>query len=253
MANGIEFRVMESENWQGADLDEIICVANNVSEILCDYPVGVIKKVRIEHFHGATKNTADCGPVIHPPNGNGEFCMRLCTGGEAWGQYAYQIAHELGHILENIDITGDNPSGLWILDTINEVSSLLTLDKIFQEWDSDGAPVTNPNWESITVLNYKRRLLTDTKPLGEFLESHKAELKTNNYLLHMTNGLVHEILPLFEKYHPTCWRAVEKLNLDYDSKDTDAERFQKWLALCKEGEEHKFVTELEKLLMPAFI
>ncbi len=154
------------------------------------------------------------GPIVLFKRGTkGEYFVKLNTGDRYWCQYAFQFAHEFGHILCRYK-DGD-ATNKWFEETICEVASLFALRAMANVWQ-DYPPY--PNWSGYskhlelyaTERIEKYKLPPDTR-LPDFLAKNVVYLKSNATDRTRNAGVAIELLPIFEK-HPEGWKAVHYLN-----------------------------------------
>src|SRR5688500_12778438 len=72
----------------------------------------------------------------------GEIRVKLNVGGSYWAQFAFQFAHEMGHIVGNFEeYPNPNP---WFEETVCEVASLFVLGRMAESWKTRPP---YPNWK----------------------------------------------------------------------------------------------------------
>ena len=123
--------------WGGASTQDIEQVLNSTARQIWPYvPQGSRATIQVERSR--------TGPIVLFRRGErGEYLVRLDTEKTFWSQYAFQFAHELGHIICGYK-KGDR-SNLWFEETICETASLFVLRKMADEWKSNPP---HPNWKA---------------------------------------------------------------------------------------------------------
>ncbi len=154
------------------------------------------------------------GPIVLFQRGpEGEYRVRLDTSSTYWSQYAFQFAHEMGHILADYK---ENPHrNKWFEEAICETASLYALRDMAKSWKTN-APYDNWRGYSTSLGEYAdERLaaakLPEGKTLADWFADHEAELyqtPTNRELNLVVAG---QLLPLFEE-KPQRWEAIGWLN-----------------------------------------
>ena len=84
------------------------------------------------------------GPIVLFRRGpEGEYYVRLNTGNTYWSQYAFQFAHEFGHVL--CGYREGERCNKWFEESLCETASLFALRGMSLTWKSDPP---YPNWKS---------------------------------------------------------------------------------------------------------
>jgi len=143
----------------------------------------------------------------------GEYQVRLDTGDTYWAQYAFQFAHELGHILSGYREGGRNNK--WFEESLCELASLFALRRMSDAWEE--AP-PYPNWRSFApALNrYAQERIDDARlPQGTTLAAWYREradrLARDPTRRELNNVVAVALLPHFEAA-PEHWEAIGWLN-----------------------------------------
>lgn len=154
------------------------------------------------------------GPIVLFQRGpRGEYFVKLNTGERYWCQYAFQFAHEFGHILSRYK-DGDT-TNKWFEESICEVASLYALRAMAKSWKT-GAPY--PNWSGYSshLQQYAKERIEQFKlpgdvHFGTWYAQNAVHLKTHPTDRRKNAAVAIELLPLFEE-NPGSWRAVHYLN-----------------------------------------
>jgi hypothetical protein len=154
------------------------------------------------------------GPIVLFERGPaGEYRVRLDTGATYWSQYAFQFAHEMGHILANY--REDPHRNKWFEEAICETASLYALRDMAKTWKTN-APYNNWRGYSTSLAAYAdERLaaskLPEGKTLAAWFADHEAELYQNSTNREFNLIVAGQLLPLFEE-QPSRWEAISWLN-----------------------------------------
>lgn len=201
--------VLAENGWNGGSNENITMVLQSAARELwkhMDHPA--LKPLIVSNGKG--------GPIVYYKRGqNGEYRVRLNTGGKYWSQYSYQFSHEFCHIL--CGYKDADRSNLWFEETICETASLFSLRAMSESWKR------NPpykNWQSFSpnLLNYAQERieehqlkLDDETSLKTFYNQHALHLRTNPTDRTKNTAMAIELLKLFEE-QPEHWNAIQFLN-----------------------------------------
>jgi hypothetical protein len=190
----------------------------------------------LPHFHGVRIEPIfvqpDGGPItLYRRNRDKQIVVKLSTTDTRWAQYAFQFAHELGHVLcrfdENVGQT------LWFEESLCELSSIYCLRQMAKEWQFR-PPYSN--WEGYAkhLAKYAQdRIDAHPLPEGQSLATWyraNAEALGKNGTDRDRNTIVAAaLLPMFEK-EPQHWAAIHYLNdaKPRDGKWTFEQHLQRW-------------------------
>ncbi|HYG76792.1 MAG TPA: hypothetical protein VEK08_17445 [Planctomycetota bacterium] len=190
------------------------------------------------------------GPItLYKRGPNGEIQIKLDTGGTLWAQYAFQFAHEMGHVLCSYD--EDDHKNKWFEESICELASLFVLRRMSKSWESQPP---YPNWKNYAphLKSYAdERMKTAQLPAGQTLAQWYADnapvLASNATDRERNNVVATALLPLFEA-QPERWEAVTWLNAE---KLTPLHTFKDYLFAWRRNapEKHRpFITMIAKEL-----
>ena len=98
------------------------------------------------------------------------FRVQLTARDKLWAQFAYQFAHELCHVLSNLERLRGNPNN-WFVEALCELSSVFTLRKMAERWRTQPP---YPNWASdaASLAGYTVRTSCQ-RTLLSFVEFHQ--------------------------------------------------------------------------------
>ncbi len=218
---------VEGDGWGVAAKDEIETVLKAVAdELTARVPVKVAVPIAVTHTDRAPM-------VLYEKGGAGEYQVRLHAGDRRWGEYVYEFAHELCHIMSNYDAHGGLDSrkyNQWFEETLCETASLHTLRSLAVAWES--AP-PRPGWErhardlgafAELLINEGHRQLPEGVPLAAWLRENEETLRNDPYLREKNETVAKLLLPLFEN-DPEGVASLHYLNLDPADARTDLEQY----------------------------
>jgi hypothetical protein len=169
------------------------------------------------------------GPIVlFRRGGEGEYRVRLNTGGTFWSQYAYQFSHEFCHILCNYKEGG--AQNKWFEEAICEMAALYSLRCMAEDWDTNPP---YPNWRSYgkALHAYAQDYIDKTEvpaDMAAWYQRHAGHLSQNPTDRAKNRVLAVTLLPRFER-DPSLWQAVAYLNKGEDRKKRDFRRYmQAW-------------------------
>lgn len=154
------------------------------------------------------------GPIVLFRRGpDGEYLVRLDTGETYWAQYAFQFAHELGHILCNYQ---ERPHrNKWLEESLCETASLFALRAMSRTWRKNPP---YPNWRSFAPAlrqyadeRIEGARLPERRTLADWFADHEAALYQNATRRSLNLVVAAQLLPLLEQ-KPQHWEAVTWLN-----------------------------------------
>ncbi len=194
----------------GASQADIRAVCTSAGDQLVKHMKG-LEAIRIV----VTKGTH--GPIALFDRGEqGEFQVKLDTGGNYWSQYAYQFAHEICHVLCRYQ--DDYKGNLWFEETLAELASLYCLREMAMAWRK------NPpyqNWKSYAPLlrDYTDDIIRKREGYLEILKTglpayykkHAAHLTANATDREKNGAMAIALLAVFER-EPGHWDAIRWIN-----------------------------------------
>ena len=189
------------------------------------------------------------GPIVLYKRGKeGEFRVKLSTGGTYWSQYSFQFAHEMCHILSRYD---EQPhANRWFEETMCEVASLYVLRRMSETWKTN-PPYPNfksyaPHLKSYAQDRIDRGMKNRPVSLSLWYAMNEAKFAKDATLREKNLVMAVYILDLIEK-QPANWEAVAYLNVGPHAKtDSFQDYLHKWFinAPRKYG---AFIQEIGKL------
>lgn len=168
-------------------------------------------------FENVVVVKGDKGPItLFQRNDRKEIVVRLDTRKTFWSQYAYQFAHELGHI--HCGFRDGPRENLWFEESVCETASVFCLRAMAMNWKT--AP-PYPNWASFapSLQGYADNVVekrtykaeAEQKGLPKFYRDHEAEFRANPTDREL-NGAVALFLLKYLEEKPTRWAAFRWLN-----------------------------------------
>jgi hypothetical protein len=211
----VSIQVLDGD-WGNAVPDDIRAVLQSVSAAL------------MQNFPGrrlpgiVVRNTGGNPYVAYARGPGGEYQVYLNVQDRRWGQYVYQFAHELTHILTNFQHREKSviaTHSQWFEETLCEVASLWTLKHLAASW-AVSAPY--PQWREYApvLLNFangflkqEHRALPPGHTPAQWMRLHEDTLRDKPYLRSQNELVANLLLPMFEE-NPATWEAVMYLNLE---------------------------------------
>ncbi len=201
-------------DWDGASLADVTKVLRSAAETLWQH----VPERRLAPIRVRPKG----GPIVLYDRGpGGAYRVRLDTGGTYWCQYAFQFAHEFGHILcrheKHPDATMEHmdQSNMWFEESVCETASLFALRRMAEVWKTHPP---YPNWRDFapSLRSYAEdRLRAAPIPKGTTLAAwyrkHADRLREEPCDRPKNRVVAGVLLPMFEAA-PDRWQAVRYLN-----------------------------------------
>ena len=237
----LAIRPAQTKQWEASLADVEKVLASAAGELWRFFPERDLPPILVE---------PKGGPITLFQRGpNGEYQIRLGTGGLLWSQYAYQFAHEFCHVLCNYR-EGDM-ANKWFEEALCELASIFAIRAMAKSWQTHPP---YPNWRDFAKHHQsyaddlvKQGQLPQGATLPEWLKQNLPELAQNAGVRDKNRIVSVALLPLFEKA-PEHWEAVLWLN----AADTGARRsFPVFLAdwQAQAPRRHKpFIREVAQLL-----
>ncbi len=218
---------VDDTGWGEAKTEEVESVLHAVAdELATRVPVRLPISIVVSH--------TDREPmVLYEKGGAGEYRVRLHAKDRRWGEYVYEFAHELCHIISNYDAHLRRDSrkyNQWFEETLCETASLYTLRSMAVTWSS--AP-PRPGWErhaaklqafAQQLIMEEHRHLPEDTPLAEWLRDHEEALRNDPYLREKNEVVAKLLLPLFEQ-EPENIDSLHYLNLDPAEARADLQQY----------------------------
>ena len=185
---------------------------------------------------------------------NGVQRIGVTASESFWMRYIYEFSHELGHVLTNWQLNG-NESHRWFEETLSELASKFVIGSYVAHPPSD--TFTTEQWSeylaAIRSRNEKQRLEVfrippDAKAASWFPRVH-SQMEKNALMRSLNAGIAYELLPHFlEK--PSLWKACGYLNRwDTSENESFGDYLSSWiLLLAQHGQDVETVQLVSRVL-----
>ncbi len=241
--NALNIKVQPGD-WGNVKTEEIKVVLESTARVFLSYST-VLKNKKISVY-----KTSAAPKIYYKKLKSGAYRINISAKSRFWCQYAFQFAHELGHLICQTR-SGDS-SNNWFEESICEAASLFALEKMADSW-KNSPPYSN--WKSYGI-EFKRyrmdRIKNSAYPenldLSSWWRQNRSLLSKNSNLRKQNLWVALEILPLIEKNPKIAWGTFECLN---DSKNKNKKSFRKylsdWKTACPDKEQKEFVQQIMNL------
>ncbi len=215
----LDIRPVADASW-GGEIQNVDRVLHSAADELWRYfPERALKPILVE---------PKGGPItLYRRGPNGEYLVRLNTGGRLWAQYSYQFAHEFAHILANYDER--ERCNKWFEESICETASLFVLRRMAERWK---VRPPYPNWKdfgpSLAAFaddRIRAAQLPPGKTLAQWFRENEPLLRQEPCLRDKNTFVAAALLPLFDN-QPEYWEAIAWLN---DGASHDTRSFARYL------------------------
>ena len=190
------------------------------------------------------------GPIVLYNRGNNdEFTIKLNTRNRFWSQYAFQFAHEIGHII--CGFKKGHEGNLWFEESVCEVFSLCALQSLAKKW-KDSPPYQNwKNYaEEFKKYSLNRIENNSFAEQSQFLVWFK---ENKNFLNEFPTDrskncrVASVLLPIF-KSNSFSWSACKYLNKGKNFEEKSFGRYlEDWMENCPLEGQKQFVERIREL------
>jgi hypothetical protein len=207
-ADTLEIRVADAD-WGEVDPARIMVVLEDTARELqrlfpADAPLQVL-----------VSPTSRVPMVLFERTPRGEHHVLLRARGTRWAHYAYEFAHELGHILTKHGRHARDPHAArhqWFDEAVCEMLSVYALRRLAARVpDDSGAPYAD---FADLVLGEPHRRAAREMDLGAWLRAHEAALRADPYQRARNEAVTTRLLEIFG--HESRLRALAYLNAGTD-------------------------------------
>lgn len=226
--------------WGGASAKDIEKVLNSsVRQIWPHVLQKKISPIRVER--------SQTGPIVLYRRGEfGEYQVRLNSEKTFWSQYAFQFAHEFGHII--CGFKEGNRSNLWFEETLCETASLFALRRMTKEWKTKPLFPERTEYGKEFAKYAQNRLekfpWPQNQTLAEWYSREKNSLSNKPTQRDRNVRLASQLLPYFEA-NPSLWGSCAFINVNKsDKKRSFVTYLMDWKKNCLELNHKKFVGQL---------
>ena len=187
------------------------------------------------------------GPIVLYQRGEkGQYLIRLDTEKKFWCQYAFQFAHEFGHII--CEYKEGDRSNLWFEETLCETASLFALRKMSEEWKINPP---YPNWKSYgdEFAKYAQNRIdkhpwSESQTLAQWYAQKKHNLNEEPTDRPRNVRLASQLLHYFEK-DPTLWGACAFINQEKTGEKRSFRSYlHDWKKSCPKSQQKELVQKL---------
>jgi hypothetical protein len=156
----------------------------------------------------------------------------LNVEGNLWCKYSYQFSHELCHYIIDTDFPPKNDRFGWLEETLCELASLFTLNKMSITWQANPP---YPNWRdySICLKEYVDEIMSRpenniTISFSTWLTNNLPELYNNRYKRTENTIIAIHLLPTFIRT-PDLWKIIHFIkNIGITDNTNLEEYFLEW-------------------------
>jgi hypothetical protein len=161
------------------------------------------------------------------------FEILLAAFGRQWPRYAYQLAHELAHIVSDFERLRDSGNH-WFHEVLCETAALFVVAAMARSWRQtppfEGWHDHAARFEAYLDLAYRHTPEPAEPTLGDWLRAHEPDLRADPHLRELNRTLALRILPLLEDT-PGLWPALRHLP---ESDEPLAAYLGRWRDACPE-------------------
>jgi hypothetical protein len=219
--------VLATNDWGKAHPSEVISLLEDVTNIvhLNDHSFDSLT-IQV----GRTK----ASPItFYQPNIIGDTVVHLNTKDRHWCQYAFQFAHEIGHII--CRTAHGNQSNQWFEESLCEALSLYTLKELSELWAAKGSRPRQLAYASEFLTYKKNRILNSFCPenfqLSSWWKENKSALMRNPYLRKQNIWIAIQLVAFIDKSPQTAFSSIRWLN--HASHDTENILFEQYITAWK--------------------
>lgn len=196
---------MADADWGEVDPARVMVVLEDTArELQRIFPADAQVKVLVSP-------TARMPMVLFERTPRGEHHVLLRARGTNWAHYAYEFAHELGHILTNHGRHARDPSAArhqWFDEAVCEMLSVYALRRLAARVpDDSGAPYAD--FADLVLGEPHRRAALDID-LGAWLRANEAALRADPYQRSRNEAVTTRLLEIFGR--ESRLRALAYLN-----------------------------------------
>lgn len=240
--------------WGAVSTQDIEAVLNSVADVLMPhFPSHASARIAVAF--------SNAGPrVLGQKSSDGAYQVLLNVTDARWDQFAYQFSHELCHIVSNFEHRdiGAAPglrSHQWFEETLCEVVSLVTLNRLASSWQ-ESPP--HAGWASYAPAfrRYAERLLASDHrqmpaqiSMAAWYRENQRSLESDPYLRQKNESAATALLTLFES-SPASLAAIGYLNVETPPHGGFAAYLASWYDCCPESQ-RPFVRQLMAIFAEA--
>jgi len=201
----IEVRVADADWGEVATADIARVLESTARELAPLFPGDAPARVLVSP-------TGSAPMVLFQRTPGGEFHIVLHARNSNWAHYAYEFAHELGHILTNYERHARNPQGArhqWFEEALCEMLSVYALRRMAARTpETAGAPYAG---FADMVLSEQHRRDAHGMDLAAWLQSNESALRADPYQRKRNEAATMRLLEIFSR--ESRLKALAYLNL----------------------------------------
>ena len=230
---------LSTNDWGEAKPSEVISLLEDVTNLLHpdDHSFDSLT-IQVGRTQGSPT-------TLYQPSKSGDTVVHLNTQDRHWCQYAFQFAHEVGHII--CRTKQGNDANQWFEESLCEALSLYALEKLSELWATQGSRPQQVAYASEFLTYKKNRILNSFYPdnfqLPSWWKENRNALKRNPYLRKQNIWIAIQLEALIEKSPKTALSAICWLN--HEPHDTENISFKNYMAAwknsCPEIGQKKFI------------
>jgi len=200
-----------SSSWGSGQPQDIAALLDSViTDFYSNLDIGKIPTMPVLVLSTLTRNPPTSNPEIIK-TGN-LVLIYLSTQDLLWSQYSYQFSHELCHYVIDIDFPPKNGRFGWFEESLCELASLFTLNKMSITWQTN-PPYASWTWYSASLKTYVDDLTsksenTIAKRTNEWLAKNLTELYKDRYKRAENLIIAVKLLPFFTAT-PDLWKTIQ--------------------------------------------
>ena len=203
-ADGLRLRVADAD-WGGADPARIMVVLEDTArELQVLFPAGATLDILVSP-------TSRMPMTLFERTSRGEYHVLLRARGENWAHYAYEFAHELGHVLTNFERQARAPQAArhqWFEEAVCDMLSVYVLRRLAARAPDDfGAPYAG---FADQVLGEPHRRAARGTDLAAWLQANEDALRADPYQRARNETVTTRLLDIFGR--ESRLRALAYLN-----------------------------------------
>ena len=196
-------------------------------------------------------STTNGSPIaLHQRTKDEELQIKLGVKNRYWCQYAFQFAHELGHIICGFE--QGNQSNQWFEESLCEAASLYALQRLSVAWNHSPP---YPNWKSYApeFVRYRINRIKDSSfpenlHLASWWRENRVALSRNAGLRKLNLWVAVKLLGTIEQNPKSAWSACSWLNHTKNGQSKTFEEYlNDWYKACPETGQKKFVRQVINL------
>jgi hypothetical protein len=238
---------VQTGGWGAVSTQDIEAVLNSVADVLMpSFPDHASARIVVAY--------SNAGPrVLRQKTSDGAYQVLLNVSDARWDQFAYQFSHELCHIVSNfehrdIGATPGLRSHQWFEETVCEVISILTLNRLSASWAQSPphagwaayAPAFRRYAERLLASDH--RAISPATSMAAWYRENRRSLESDPYLRQKNESAATVLLKLFES-EPANLAAIGYLNVEARPQTSFAEYLASWYDCCPEAQ-RPFVRQL---------